>query len=540
MLVFYVELIVIAICMLSAAFVKSAVDKVALIISAVIVAAFVVQFTLVMIVEYGEELYAEIANTAHGLVSKVELMHVQTFMVCLAILVLLVICTRRGRTVTKAYSNTYTPHYAPERMIPGSSFELKAQMPDFQVEVHGSIDSVNYHPLGQAFWIDEGVVTAAHVIHDIDYVVLKRGEAEIFLEREDFAFLDGDLALYKISQQQTQKLGMRKAKLSPIAVQAKSGLMAQVVAFGQRSFGFLGNYDQFGYCVYGGSTVKGFSGAPYYLNKVVYGMHLGGSQENLGYEAAYIRSVLKPSKTIVANQEGSDDWLLEQAERGESFAYQRSPYDPDEYQVKLNGRYHMVDSDTFRSLQLRATAKPRAAIKYEFEANSVPAVRPLDVPESLTDTRPVQDKSTAEELPLCPRGAMNFKDQGNLMRAPAVIAGAHGPEVVRVTAQVHEPQISSPTVYKSQRPLERSHMESRPLMPAQQNAVSKSTARNRKRASENRLLRNTIEQLSNRLSRMERGQQISQEPTTSMHGSTTNSRQRSENLITTAPQGTVN
>lgn len=326
------------------------------------------------------------------------------------------------------------------------------------------------------------------MIHDIDHVVLRRGEAEVFLERGDFYFLDGDLALYKISQKQTQKLGLRKAKLSPVAIGHNSGLMAQVVAFGYRSFGFLNCFEQFGYCCYGGSTLKGFSGAPYYLNKIVYGMHLGGSNDNLGYESAYLRSVLRPSKTIVKTHEGSDDWLLEQAEKGKEFTYERSPYDPDEYRIKLHGRYHMVDTETLHLMQARAEAKPRAEIAYDFESKPV------------------------EDLPLCPRGALNFKDSGNLMRAPAVVAGAPGKVPAQVSVQRPEEPILSQTAYISQAPSATYHTESLTLTPAQQNGVSKSTARNKRRQLKNQQLLNTIEQLSKRLSHMERGQPTSHQP----------------------------
>lgn len=438
--------------------------------------------------------------------------------------------------------------YQPERMVPGSDFQLKAEMPPFQCELHGSVDGAKYHAMGQAFWVKEGLLTAAHVINDITFVILKRGTVEVQINKEDFICMDGDIALYKITSSQTQKLGLSQAKLSPQAVVAKGGLMVQVAAFGKRSFGFLAEYDQFGYCSYVGSTEKGFSGAPYYMNKTVYGMHLGSVVENLGYEASYIKSLLTPAKTIRRDMPGfvkedSEEWIIEQAEKSGHFDYDRSPYDPDEYRVKIHGRYHVVDENVLGRMLSASKRKGRehwntGDIQYDFESNPITNLMGEPV-MGVEIGRDVMQAPPAEELPLAPRGAMNFSDQGNLIRAPAVNAGARGQEMDQAAApQLGQPQ-SSRMVYESRTPLAPFPMAYQTSMPAQPSAVSKSTARNKKMKLENQRLRSNVEQLSRRLEAMESGRLIYQQPIPSTSGLNESSAPHSVNLTTTAPQGTA-
>lgn len=387
----------------------------------------------------------------------------------------------------RPYKRAYKPTYVPESMKPGSEFQLNATLPSFQCEVQGSVDGETYFPLGQAFLVAQGLVTAAHVIYDVEKLALVKDDHRVYVDKSEFSLLDGDIALFKIKQRDAQALGLSQGKLSNQAVTANSGLMAQIVAFGQRSFGFLETYPQFGYCSYSGSTLKGFSGAPYYINKTIFGMHLGGNVDNLGYEAAYILSVLRPSKLIVSHQEASDDWLIDQASRSVAFDYEQSPYDPDEYRVKMNGRYHMVEGDVLGRMLGRTFGRRSARQPMEF-------LESADVPQE-------------SSLPKAPRGALDY-EPGNLIRAPAVVAGALGVEQVLPSAPRQEAQTSRQTVSLSRPPSELSRMEYRESMHAPPSAVSASTARNRKRKSRLQQLKSQIQQLSRQLEATRSGQLI--------------------------------
>lgn len=407
-------------------------------------------------------------------------------------------CYRKAKVIDGRLSQSFY-----EKMISGSDFQLNVTEPGFQVAIYGSIGG-EVVPVGQGFWIDEGLITAAHVVQDFEEVVLRKNGCEMWYLRDDFVTLDGDLAVLKITAAQTQKLGLSKGKLSPLAIVPNGGLIAQIVAFGKRSAGFVDTYPQFGYCKFGGSTIGGFSGAPYYLNKQIFGMHLGGNLDNIGYEAAYIKSILKPSKTIKNHaqyiSEDSDDWLIEQAGRVVEFAYDQSPYDPDEYRVKINNRYHVVSYDVLDRMQKSSKGQRRKDLVLDYESAST---------DLFYD---------AESLPLCPRGALNFKDSGNLIRAPAVIAGAPGQEPVQVNAPVPAPRISNSMASTSQIVLEPSHMESLMSTRAPPNGPSRTTVRKQKMRLKNQQLMKTVEQLSRRLEAMENGRQTSAQPPTSTSG----------------------
>lgn len=172
------------------------------------------------------------------------------------------------------------------------------------------------------------------------------------------------------------------------------------------------------------------------------------------------------------------------------FEYQRSPYDPDEYRIKMNGRYHMVDEEVLQEMLEYSEGRTTSnRIAYELESKEV------------------------EDLPLCPRGAMEFQDQGNLIRAPAVIAGAHGVEQVPVVARPLGKPTSNPMDSKFQKPSGKYRMESLKLTPVPQSGVSGSTvpSRNRKRSLRNQTTKNALQQLCKRVALTEDGPQMLQE-----------------------------
>lgn len=411
---------------------------------------------------------------------------------------------RRSKVVYVRVNGESTS-YSPEKMMPGSSFEANAVMPKFQCSVYGSEDGSIYYPLGQAFRVAQGIMTAAHVVIDCRYVRFVKDKAVVQVNFDRMQYMDGDMALYKATAQESSTLGLLEAKFAKDAVVEHMGPMVQVVAFGNRSFGFLNPYKQFGYCKYAGSTIKGFSGAPYYVNKTVYGMHLGGDAVNLGYEGAYIQSLLRPSKTIIRNQEASEDWLIDQAYSIRKFEYDRSPYDPDEYRVRIGNRYHIVETDVLdRMLAVsQGTAKQRPT--YDRECDDmppVPAVRKLPPQSSNYDL----ELTPADELPLAPRGALDF-DQGNLRRGPNVDVGARGRGEVRRSVVSQPERISPPTSSEYQQPSEIYHTESLSSTPVQPNEVSASTRKRQRAGQKYRKLRSEFEQLKIAYELMQRGQQ---------------------------------
>lgn len=424
--------------------------------------------------------------------------------------------------------------YEPERMRPGSEFQLHAKKPTFQCEIHGANDDKIFSKLGQGFQLPQGIVTAAHVIHDVEHVAIINGSRQLIVPATDFEKLDGDLAIYRTTLRQTIDLALAYGKLNTRAVTEGSGLMAQVVAFGQRSMGFIKPNSQFGYCTYTGSTSRGFSGAPYHLNFVVYGMHLGGNKENLGYEAGYLKSLLKPSKTIVKHQESSDQWLIDQASRHTDFYYEKSPYHPDEYRVKINGSYHVVEEDVLQVMKEKARASPRNVPLFEHEKlpteeefydaeggpEEIPVVKPKEEP------LPKFTPPKVEDLGLAPRDALEFSDSGNLMRAPAVNAGARGlGKTTPVSAAPRRKPESAPMVLESLPPSALSPTTSPTPTPAPRRKVSASTRQKRSHRARIQQLSNEVKLLQQQLLPILHGQQIYQQHTIENNGLKTSSQQ---------------
>lgn len=478
---------------------KTGLDKFAIFVAfcVVVVTAFatVVEFIFHSINSgvYMEWFVGKLSETKEFFRENVAKDHTLKLYACMMAYFVYQLYQRKRNTVVYMRMNQSLEGYNPEKMVPGSSFQLNATMPSFQCSVYGSEDDATYYPLGQAFSTQFGVVTAAHVLVDCKYIQLVKDTRTVSINFDRITYLDGDMALYKVTPQEKLKLGLSDAKFAKEAVVEKMGPMVQVVAFGSRSFGFLNPYKQFGFCRYNGSTVKGFSGAPYYVNKTVYGMHLGGDVVNLGYEGAYIQSLLKPTKTVVKTPESSDDWLIDQAIALRQFEYDRSPYDPDEYRVRIGNRYHIVETDVLEQLLAVSAGRSKREVPYDHERNPIP-------PEPAPRTHPVIpanyrcDPVPVDDLPLAPREAFEF-DQGNLRRGPSVNVGAPGKAVEHPVVQSVSLPTSSQTSCLSQKPLEPSHMESLPLMPAQPKGASKSTRQRQNIRARYRALQSKYERL---------------------------------------------
>lgn len=402
--------------------------------------------------------------------------------------------------------------FEPEKMMPGSQFQYNAELPPFQCEILTPAGVL----LGQAFLTEYGLITAGHVLVDLKEVILSK-KTQIQLKTEEFEFFDSDVALLKLQQQAITKLGLAQGKLHAYSVPARTGIICSAVSSGKRSSGFVEAYTQFGYCSFGGSTIPGFSGCPYYLNKVIYGMHIGGCVGNIGYESAYLRSILRPTKTIVTNLESSDQWLIQQAQmdQEEEIYSERSPFDPDQYRIRLNSQYHIVDQETYLKLKKVAKVSKAKKLDYDFEKYQPEAKYQPSYQPSETD-------SEISDLPLCPRKAVNFDDApGNGFSAPTVVtAGARGLEEDRRNAlNLNSPILN--TMDSGSRPnLETFHMEYLESTRAQPSVASKYTQKKLKRRLNVQTLKQENAQLRSRLEAIENGLKISQDPGTSKNSST--------------------
>lgn len=305
--------------------------------------------------------------------------------------------------------------FTAERMVPGSSFMDDIPVPAFQAELYIARPGAPYSLSGQA-WLEKTgkLFTAAHALQGAEKVMLKTKTGTLEMDPERFGELASDCSTALMSEVERSTLGLRGAKLSPHYMQASTGLIASIHANGKTSMGLLTTSPIIGFVDFKGSTIKGFSGAPYYQNNTVYGMHLGAIKGNIGYESAYLSALLRSKQ-----QEDSDAFFEQQIAAGMDYEVIR---EAEGGLVKMAGMYHRVDQDLANKLQTQ---------KYKFDWKQ--AEKFVDwaheVDEELgrleQECAPASEV-VASDLPLAPRSALEFDDSENLIRAPAVLVGARG------------------------------------------------------------------------------------------------------------------
>lgn len=363
--------------------------------------------------------------------------------------------------------------FQPERMMKGSNF-VNAKIPSFQFQVYGVEGNVLYK-VGQGFRAGNKLITAFHNLDQYEEVQLETEKGAAIVSVSDWQRLEGDLASLTYSQSLAELLSLDKGRLNDVAAQPSSGLFASAFAFGMSSMGFIEPHRAFGIVKYTGSTVPGFSGCPYAVGKRIFGMHLGGSSENVGYDSAYISMLLRRSL------ESSEDYLLKQVKAKKRFTYQRSPYDPDEYRVKINGRFYMVDGEQLGVMMSVSQGTQTGGVDYEGEGlartNSLDDLtlgqdrysspstgsqqrkvvssskRQLEADDLYQDLLAQEDFKIeeADKMSECSY-AEDCLDQisKNEMRAPRANAGALGEVLGQVVAPKRQPTQKKPLVGSSQ------------------------------------------------------------------------------------------
>lgn len=236
----------------------------------------------------------------------------------------------------------------PERMMPGSNY-IRMARPSYQAVLMASVGEGPFYVSGQCFRVDDFLLTAWHVVSGADSLKVVTEMGELVMHKSRFEQLEGDVAFARMTQPEFSRLGMSTARLSKVALDNDTGAYVHVTGPGDTSLGLVQPHNVFGFVTYSGSTKPGFSGAPYAINNMVLGMHLGGNTTNMGYEAGYLQMLMQRL------QENTEDFMLLQASKpGAKFQHKRSPYNPDEHMVRMNGRYYLVDDDTLDKMYARA------------------------------------------------------------------------------------------------------------------------------------------------------------------------------------------
>ncbi|UXD80001.1 hypothetical protein [Lasius neglectus virus 5] len=326
--------------------------------------------------------------------------------------------------------------FVAEKMVDGSVF-THAKSPAFQCEILGLSDGT-WVRSGVGFRAGVAFITANHVIQNYKIIRLQRETSEglksVDVPLKRFKEVEGDLAKVVLSSQEIQTLRLASAKLNKHEVTDNSGLFTNVSAWGNSSMGLVKPHDAFGFVYYSGSTTGGFSGAPYYVGNKVYGMHLGGGGGNMGYDAAYI------SMLIITDQEDSDDYIMQQIMNYSKYEVERSPYDPDEYRLRVNGQYFLVDSDMVEQIR-RTNSRGQRTVEYadyENEALEYPPTK-YDFIAPIEKEHPMD--GATDLLRELEQEMKKLLEAGNARAPAAAAAGATGnPSTSQASAPSPVPQ----------------------------------------------------------------------------------------------------
>lgn len=263
------------------------------------------------------------------------------FGVMCAIPILVAILLREGPPGVRKF--TTITEYAMERMINGSPF-ITVAAPKFLARVFVKLSHDGEWTLaGTGFNTEYGFLTAYHVVAEAVAVRVASLSHSLEMEAGVFRHVEslGDVAVCSAIP------FLRHGRLNTVPVSEASSEMVMIHNGEIASVGPLKGMDSFGMVSYLGSTTAGFSGAPYYMGNLIYGMHLGASSVNLGYEAGYLSLLMK--------KEESEDYYLDKIRNGEFVQWRRSPGDPDEVEIKTRKGYYVLDRAAFEKAMSERT-----------------------------------------------------------------------------------------------------------------------------------------------------------------------------------------
>lgn len=209
------------------------------------------------------------------------------------------------------------------------------------------------------------------------------------------------------------------------------------------SMGKITPHTVVGTLEYDGSTTPSFSGAPYYMGRVVMGMHFGASVMNIGYNGAFMRTIMelpairntiyKPESADAFSTDFGDQLLEEFTKTGGKPTFRRMANDF--YVVDIGGKFVTYSEEEFESAQetyeMKSSKHPKkygkeavsgaelAAMGVVFDAAPKPVVKVPKVLESLPD----MEEPVSAGLPFTYQDSEN---QGNLKMPAADVTPAAG------------------------------------------------------------------------------------------------------------------
>lgn len=250
-----------------------------------------------------------------------------------------------------------------ERMFPHSRL-INVDSPDYQAEVFRDFGDGIVHYSGVCFRVADKIYTAGHVVEGSGTTIIQFKEKKVTIPTHLWIQEQYDVA--HLPYAYLASLNMKSAKQSQAIPTPQS---VKIVARGQATYGILRDHEVMGMLTYDGSTVAGFSGAPYCVGNIVLGIHTGHqTTENVGVAFSYINLIIKRAERGYKKEDTEDYFDYELSRAGkQGFNYRRDPYHPDEYLVRVAGKYHMVDSEVFDKISKKYQANEDNTMR-EYEA----------------------------------------------------------------------------------------------------------------------------------------------------------------------------
>lgn len=263
----------------------------------------------------------------------------------------------------------------PESIVDGSSITPRTP-PNCQVTLAVARDN-SLHAIGCGIRTEFGLWVPDHVIagHTELYIVTKAGYKRLSEDLVNSATRFGlEMLNIPVPPDMFSNLQVSVAKFGPLRIAGDHALA--VGPDGKGSMGRLEPAEKFlGYLVYRGSTLAGFSGAPYMVNGRVVGIHIhGGPRGNGGQEALYLLSLFKIESRM--KDESSEEWFEQ---------YYRENHELDFTVVDGNvvardetGHYHITTEDkilNYKKAKRAYQANPgdwAAEVDYQDALNDLP------------------------------------------------------------------------------------------------------------------------------------------------------------------------
>lgn len=282
-----------------------------------------------------------------------------------------------------------------EKTVQGSEYH-EVEAPDFIGEVWGKT-GWSWTRRGTFFRVGPLLYTTAHNVAGCDQVKFRYRGKEQIVEGKPTEY-DLDFITYDYLPFSHWQMGSGKfvKYFAPSYVACHNGSL--------QSYGMLSMSPEVGFVQYSGSTTPGFSGAPYFANRRIYGMHTGWGVLNKGFCGAWMHSVL--TSTVVRESTQDDSYLTDPSqilrkaqEKGEmEYRYMGNDY----VSVRAEGRYYTLSEDEFERLR---TPKARRTARAEYEpecaehrTSPLPATSRFDY----QDEEPVEQESGNASRPAAP------------------------------------------------------------------------------------------------------------------------------------------